>query len=101
MGCRLTHSDDEDLQADTAPEEPPAHGCVLFVANLPVVPPEKYDKLLTVVRKIYSQIGAIREGVCCTLLSRTAAALLPFPGVLRGAPVCVCLVAVRPQVPAV
>ena len=47
---------------DNTPEEPPGYSCVLFVANLPVVPPEKYDKLLTVVRKIYSQIGVIREG---------------------------------------
>ncbi len=30
--------------------------------NLPVVPPEKFDKLVNVVRKIYSQIGAIPEG---------------------------------------
>jgi translation initiation factor 3 subunit B len=37
---------------------------VLCVSNLPVVPPEKFDKLVTVVRKIYSQIGSIREGAC-------------------------------------
>ena len=30
--------------------------------NLPVVSREKYDKLERVVRKIYSQIGVIKEG---------------------------------------
>ena len=37
------------------------YSSVIFVANLPVVPPEKYEKLVAVVRKIYSQIGTIRE----------------------------------------
>ena len=54
---------DEEVDVEDAPLEAPGYGCVIFVANLPVVPPEKFDKLLTVVRKIYSQIGAIREGV--------------------------------------
>jgi translation initiation factor 3 subunit B len=54
---------DEEVDVEDAPQEAPGYGCVIFVANLPVVPPEKFDKLLTVVRKIYSQIGAIREGV--------------------------------------
>jgi len=31
------------------------------VDNLPVVPPEKFEKLENVVRKIYSQIGVIKE----------------------------------------
>ena len=35
---------------------------VVFVHNLPVVPPEKFEKLVNVVRKIYSQIGVIPEG---------------------------------------
>ncbi len=35
---------------------------VIFVHNLPVVPPEKFEKLVSVVRKIYSQIGVIPEG---------------------------------------
>jgi translation initiation factor 3 subunit B len=32
------------------------------VSNLPTVAPEKYDKLTGVIKKIYSQIGDIREG---------------------------------------
>jgi translation initiation factor 3 subunit B len=35
---------------------------IIVVDNLPVVPPEKYEKLENVVRKIYSQIGVIKEG---------------------------------------
>lgn len=37
------------------------------VDNLPVIPPEKVDKLLTVLRKIYTSDkigGEIREGEC-------------------------------------
>ena len=37
--------------------QPPA-----VVDNLPVVPEEKYEKLVSVLRKIYGQIGHIREG---------------------------------------
>eukprot|EP00897_Mesotaenium_endlicherianum_P005996 jgi/Mesen1/5424/ME000027S04793 len=36
-------------------------GNIVVVGNLPVVPPEKYEKLVTVVKKIFGQIGAIRE----------------------------------------
>ena len=35
---------------------------IIFCDNLPVVPPEKFDKLASVVRKIFGQIGNIREG---------------------------------------
>ena len=34
------------------------------VSNLPQVGPEKKEKLETIVRKIYSQIGNIRDGEC-------------------------------------
>lgn len=37
-------------------------GNVIVVDNLPVVPPEKFEKLENVIRKIYSQIGVIRDG---------------------------------------
>ena len=45
---------------------------VIFVANLPVVPAEKFEKLVNVVRKIYSQIGVIPDGAppCCARCAR-------------------------------
>lgn len=36
-------------------------GNIIVVDNLPVVPKEKFEKLEGVVRKIYSQIGVIKE----------------------------------------
>lgn len=36
-------------------------GNIIIVDNLPVVPREKFEKLEGVVRKIYSQIGVIKE----------------------------------------
>ncbi|KAM0065162.1 putative RNA recognition motif domain, eukaryotic translation initiation factor 3 subunit B [Helianthus debilis subsp. tardiflorus] len=36
-------------------------GSIIIVDNLPVVPREKFEKLEGVVRKIYSQIGVIKE----------------------------------------
>ncbi len=42
------------------PPPPDTFGAV--VANLPQVPPEKAEKLSTIIRKIYAQIGTIREG---------------------------------------
>jgi len=36
-------------------------GNIIVVDNLPVVPREKFEKLEGVVRKIYSQIGVIKE----------------------------------------
>jgi hypothetical protein len=32
------------------------------VDNLPVVPEEKYEKLVNVLKKIYGQIGTVRDG---------------------------------------
>jgi RNA recognition motif. (a.k.a. RRM, RBD, or RNP domain) len=70
------HSDDEfeveqpqaevrasrrSLSSLPSPGTQVGYSSVIFVANLPVVPPEKYEKLVAVVRKIYSQIGTIRE----------------------------------------
>ena len=50
-----------------APPTPPTHSTLTpthaaVVDNLPVVPEEKYEKLLTVLKKIYGQIGHVREG---------------------------------------
>lgn len=36
-------------------------GNIIVVDNLPVVPREKFEKLEGVVRKIYSQIGMIKD----------------------------------------
>ncbi|KAK6804239.1 hypothetical protein RDI58_002023 [Solanum bulbocastanum] len=55
-------SDDEDLLEEDALEEDQGFGNILVVDNLPVVPKEKYEKLEGVVRKIYSQLGVIKEG---------------------------------------
>lgn len=48
------------------PPHPQMHA---VVDNLPVIPPEKVDKLLTVLRKIYTSDkigGEIREGECAS-----------------------------------
>ncbi|GBG62798.1 hypothetical protein CBR_g32387 [Chara braunii] len=45
----------EEIQTETG------FGSVIVVDNLPVVPPEKREKLEGVVRKIFGQIGGIRE----------------------------------------
>ncbi|KAM7476202.1 hypothetical protein LguiB_023445 [Lonicera macranthoides] len=54
-------SDDEDLKEEERLEFESGHGNIIVVDNLPVVPKEKFDKLETVVRKIYSQIGKITD----------------------------------------
>ena len=38
-----------------------AFACMIVVRNLPAVPPEKFDKLCNVVKKIFGQVGTIRE----------------------------------------
>ncbi|GER55854.1 eukaryotic translation initiation factor 3subunit B [Striga asiatica] len=53
-------SDDEDLKDEQSLEE--GFENIILVQNLPVVPKEKFEKLEGVVRKIYSQIGVIKEG---------------------------------------
>lgn len=54
-------SDDDDVIQEENLEFDSGFGNIIVVDNLPVVPKEKFDKLVTVVRKIYSQIGAIKE----------------------------------------
>lgn len=58
----IKSDDDEDLYQEDPLEFEVGFGNIIVVDNLPVVPPEKFDKLEGVVRKIYSQIGIIREG---------------------------------------
>ncbi|TKY74837.1 Eukaryotic translation initiation factor 3 subunit B [Spatholobus suberectus] len=54
-------SDDEDIYQEDNLEFESGFGNIIVVDNLPVVPKEKFEKLEGVVRKIYSQIGAIKE----------------------------------------
>ncbi|XP_078439767.1 eukaryotic translation initiation factor 3 subunit B-like [Wolffia australiana] len=58
----IPSDDDEDLLAMDELELESGYGNIIVVDNLPVVPPEKFEKLENVVRKIYSQIGVIKEG---------------------------------------
>lgn len=58
----ICSDDDDDLYHEEALEPEAGFGNVIVVDNLPVVPPEKFDKLEGVIRKIYSQIGVVREG---------------------------------------
>lgn len=54
-------SDDEDLNEEISSEFEGGFSNIIVVDNLPVVPKEKLEKLEGVVRKIYSQIGLIKE----------------------------------------
>ncbi|OIT24790.1 eukaryotic translation initiation factor 3 subunit b [Nicotiana attenuata] len=54
-------SDDDDLMEEDPLEFDTGFGNILVVDNLPVVPKEKFEKLEGVVRKIYSQLGVIKE----------------------------------------
>ncbi|XP_071689983.1 eukaryotic translation initiation factor 3 subunit B-like [Rutidosis leptorrhynchoides] len=55
-------SDDDDiLNEEGSLEFDAGFGSIIVVDNLPVVPKEKFEKLEGVVRKIYSQIGVIKE----------------------------------------
>ncbi|KAI4319101.1 hypothetical protein MLD38_032743 [Melastoma candidum] len=54
-------SDDEDLYQDDHLELDTSLNNIIIVDNLPVVPREKFDKLEGVIRKIYGQIGLIKE----------------------------------------
>ncbi|KAJ3674586.1 hypothetical protein LUZ60_005202 [Juncus effusus] len=53
-------NDDEILHEEGLPEYETGFGNVIIVDNLPVT--EKHEKLEKVVRKIFKQIGAIRDG---------------------------------------
>ncbi|GFY90394.1 eukaryotic translation initiation factor 3B-2 [Actinidia rufa] len=54
-------SDDEDMNEEYPLEFDMGFGNIIVVDNLPVVPKEKFEKLEGVVRKIYGQIGVIKE----------------------------------------
>ncbi|XWS55364.1 hypothetical protein CRYUN_Cryun10bG0168100 [Craigia yunnanensis] len=54
-------SDDEDVYHDDQLEFDSGFRNIIVVDNLPVVPREKFEKHEGVIRKIYSQIGVIKE----------------------------------------
>mmetsp|Transcript_40368 Transcript_40368/g.89637 ORF Transcript_40368/g.89637 Transcript_40368/m.89637 type:complete len:721 (+) Transcript_40368:71-2233(+) len=56
----ILSDDDDNIEQEVTSET--GFGSVIVVGNLPVVPQEKYEKLAGVVKKIYSQIGEVREG---------------------------------------
>jgi hypothetical protein len=53
---------DEDESEEEELETASGFGSVIVVDNLPSVPEEKYEKLVNVLKKIYGQIGNIRDG---------------------------------------
>ncbi|KAF5175883.1 Eukaryotic translation initiation factor 3 subunit b [Thalictrum thalictroides] len=53
--------DEEDLRLEENLEFEAGYGNVIVVDHLPCVPPEKFEKLEGVIRKIFSQIGVIKE----------------------------------------
>lgn len=55
------YSDDEDIYQEENLEFESGFGNIIVVDNLPVVPREKFEKLEGVIRKIYSQIGVIKD----------------------------------------
>ncbi len=60
QGLRATAGPPPAPASTAGRPRPPALRAV--VANLPVVPQEKYDKLAAVVRKVFGSIGTIRDG---------------------------------------
>ena len=57
-----SEDDDEILQNEDLPEVEMGFANTIVVDNLPVVPPEKFEKLGNVIRKIFSLASAIKEG---------------------------------------
>lgn len=58
------HDDDEVLllESDVGPPLETGFANVVIVDNLPIIPVEKFERLKSVVRAIYGQIGTIKEG---------------------------------------
>uniref|UniRef100_A0A2P2K3U1 Eukaryotic translation initiation factor 3 subunit B n=1 Tax=Rhizophora mucronata TaxID=61149 RepID=A0A2P2K3U1_RHIMU len=54
-------SDDEDVYQEEQLDFDTGFGNIIVVDHLPVVPLEKFDKLEGVIRKLYSQVGGIKE----------------------------------------
>uniref|UniRef100_A0A383V8L2 Eukaryotic translation initiation factor 3 subunit B n=2 Tax=Tetradesmus obliquus TaxID=3088 RepID=A0A383V8L2_TETOB len=58
MGIRSDEDEEEEEELETET----GFGSVIVVDCLPVVPEDKHEKLANVLKKIYSQIGNVREG---------------------------------------
>ncbi|XP_038885936.1 eukaryotic translation initiation factor 3 subunit B-like [Benincasa hispida] len=54
-------SDDEEVLQEESLEFDSGFGNILVVDNLPVVPSENFEKLEGLVRKIFGQIGVIKD----------------------------------------
>lgn len=54
-------SDDEAVYHDDQLEFDTGFGNIIVVDNLPVVPKSKFEKLEGVVKKIYNQLGVIKD----------------------------------------
>ncbi|PIA45848.1 hypothetical protein AQUCO_01600232v1 [Aquilegia coerulea] len=57
----IPSDDEEELRQEENLEFDAGYGNVIVVDHLPCVPPEKFEKLEGVIRKIFSQIGVIKE----------------------------------------
>jgi len=58
----LSDDDDEILQNEDLPEVEIGFANTIVVDNLPVVPPEKFERLGDIIRKIFSCTSAIKGG---------------------------------------
>ncbi|KAL6655310.1 hypothetical protein ACP70R_006136 [Stipagrostis hirtigluma subsp. patula] len=58
----LSDDDDEVLQNEDPPELEIGFANIVMVDNLPVIPPEKFQKLEKIIRGIFSSVGVIKEG---------------------------------------
>lgn len=58
----MCYSDEEEENEEDFIEFDNGIGGIIVVDNIPEVPKEKFEKLENVIRKIYGQIGVIKEG---------------------------------------
>ncbi|KAK9801869.1 hypothetical protein WJX73_004633 [Symbiochloris irregularis] len=56
----IASEDDSDEEEEIETES--GFGSIVVVDNLPKVPPEKHEKLCSVVKKVFQQIATVREG---------------------------------------
>ncbi|KAL5698942.1 Eukaryotic translation initiation factor 3 subunit B [Ranunculus cassubicifolius] len=57
----IPSDDEEELRHEEGLQFESGYGNVIVVDHLPCVPPEKFEKLEGVIKKIFSQIGIIKE----------------------------------------
>ena len=80
------YSDDEEVLQEESLEFDSGFGNIIVVDNLPVVPPEKFDKLEGVVRKIFGQIGVIKDDGLWMPVDRTTQKTLGYCFIEYGTP---------------